>query len=226
MQYGDEPSAKTRLATLNTLYFLNMAIRQNKTSGIDTLMQEMEAQAAEQQETIVTTEQIETLKRLNGTLRESIVELKDAKYRVDDAREVCEDIYKRLWGICDGVHAALLRAENLRLKAHIDEKEVKKLSQFAESLRAAEEQLLERHLEKQKELWHTSLPPAPQPRIQRRHLALEKSLPHLALVLPPAALLHHHLNLLLSGDVVWVGIIHLSCTCPVMEFTMLAYIPL
>ena len=51
-------------------------------------MQEMETQAAEQQETIVTTEQIEVLKQLNGTLRESIVELKDAKYRVDDAREV------------------------------------------------------------------------------------------------------------------------------------------
>ena len=134
-----------------------MAIRQSKTSGIDSLMQEIEAQAAEQQETVVTTEHIETLKQLNGTLRESIVELKDAKFRVDDAREVCEDIYKRLWGICDGVHAALLRAENTRIKAHIDEKEVQKLSHFAEKLRAAEEQLLERHLEKQKELWHTSL---------------------------------------------------------------------
>ena len=134
-----------------------MAIRKNKTSGIDTLMQEMEAQAAGQQEAVVTTDHIEVLKRLNGTLRESIAELKDAKFRVDDAREVCEDIYKRLWGICDGVHAALLRAENTRIKAHIDEKEVKKLLQFAESLRAAEEQLLERHLEKQKELWHTSL---------------------------------------------------------------------
>ena len=134
-----------------------MAIRQNKTSGIDTLMQEMEAQAAGQQEAVVTAEQIETLKQLNGTLCESIVELKDTKFRVDDAREVCEDIYKRLWGICDGVHAALLRAENTRIKAHIDEKEVQKLSQFAESLRAAEEQLLERHLEKQKELWHASL---------------------------------------------------------------------
>ena len=134
-----------------------MAIRQNKTSGIDNLMQEMEAQTAEQQEAAVTAEQIEALKQLNGTLRESIVELKDAKFRVDDAREVCEDIYKRLWGICDGVHAALLRAENTRIKAHIDEKEVQKLSQFAESLRTAEEQLLERHLEKQKELWRTSL---------------------------------------------------------------------
>ena len=134
-----------------------MAIRQTKTSGIDSLMQEMEAQAAGQQETIVTTEQIEALKQLNATLRESIVELKDAKYRVDDAREVCEDIYKRLWGICDGVHAALLRAESTRIKAHIDEKEVQKLSQFAEKLRATEEQLLNQHLEKQKELWHTSL---------------------------------------------------------------------
>ena len=134
-----------------------MAIRQNKTSGIDTLMQEMEAQAAEQQETIVTTEQIEALKQLNGTLRESIVELKDAKYRVDDAREVCEDIYKRLWGICDGVHAALLRAENTRIKAHIDEKEIQRLAKFSDGILKAEEQLLNRHLDKQKELWHTSL---------------------------------------------------------------------
>ena len=134
-----------------------MAIRQNKTSGIDTLMQEIEAQAAEQQNAVVTTEHIEALKRLNGTLRESIAELKDAKYCVDDAREVCEGIYKRLWGICDGVHTALLRAENTRIKAHIDEKEVQKLTQFAESLRAAEGQLLEHHLEKQKELWNTSL---------------------------------------------------------------------
>ena len=134
-----------------------MAIRQTKTSGIDNLMQEMEAQAAEQHEAVITAEHIEALKRLNGTLAESIAELKDAKFRVDDAREVCEDIYKRLWGICDGVHAALLRAENTHIKAHIDEKEVQKLSQFAESLRTAEEQILERHLEKQKELWNTSL---------------------------------------------------------------------
>ena len=117
----------------------------------------MEAQAAEQQETIVTTEQIEALMQLNGTLRESIVELKDAKFRVDDAREVCEDIYKRLWGICDGVHAALLRAENTRIKAHIDEKEIQRLAKFSDSILKAEEQLLNRHLEKQKELWHTSL---------------------------------------------------------------------
>ncbi len=59
-----------------------MAIRQTKTSGIDNLMQEMEAQAAEQQEAVVTTEHIEALKRLNDTLSESIIELKDAKYRV------------------------------------------------------------------------------------------------------------------------------------------------
>ena len=134
-----------------------MAIRQTKTSGIDTLMQEMEAQAAEQQEAVVTTDHIEALKQLNGTLRESIVELKDAKYRVDDAREVCEDIYKRLWGICDGVHAALLRAENTRIKAHIDEKEIQRLAKFSDSILKAEEQILERHLDKQKELWHTSL---------------------------------------------------------------------
>ena len=137
-----------------------MAIRQTKTSGIDTLMQEMEAQAAEQQETIITTEHIEALKQLNGTLRESIVELKDAKFRVDDAREVCEvceDIYKRLWGICDGVHAALLRAENTRIKAHIDEKEIQRLAKFSGSILKAEEQMLNRHLEKQKELWNTSL---------------------------------------------------------------------
>ena len=154
---GDEQAPQTRLAALNLLYFLTMAIRQNKTSGIDSLMQEMEAQAAEQQETIVTTEQIEALKQLNGTLRESIVELKDAKYRVDDAREVCEDIYKRLWGICDGVHAALLRAENTRIKAHIDEKEIQRLAKFSDGILKTEEQLLNRHLEKQKELWHTSL---------------------------------------------------------------------
>ena len=134
-----------------------MAIRQSKTSGIDTLMQEIEAQAAEQQETIVTTEHIEKLKQLNGTLRESIAELKDAKYRVDDAREVCEDIYKRLWGICDGVHAALLRAENTRIKAHIDEKEIQRLAKFSDGILKAEDQLLNRHLEKQKDLWNTSL---------------------------------------------------------------------
>ena len=134
-----------------------MAIRQNKTSGIDNLMQEMEAQAAEQQEAAVTTEQIEALKRLNGTLRESIVELKDAKFRVDDAREVCEDIFKRLWGICDGVHAALLRAENTRIKTHIDEKEIQRLAKFSDGILKAEEQLLNKHLEKQKKLWHTSL---------------------------------------------------------------------
>ena len=118
---GDEQAPQTRLETLNTLYFWTMAIRQTKISGIDCLMQEMEAQAAEQQEAVITTEHIEVLKQLNGTLHESIVELKEAKFRVDDAREVCEDIYKRLWGICDGVHAALLRAENTRIKAHIDE---------------------------------------------------------------------------------------------------------
>ena len=120
-------------------------------------MQEMEAQAAEQQNAVVTTEHIETLKQLNGTLAESIVELKDAKFRVDDAREVCEDIYKRLWGICDGVHAALLRAENTRIKAHIDEKDIQRLAKFSGSILKAEEQLLNRHLEKQKELWDTSL---------------------------------------------------------------------
>ncbi len=134
-----------------------MAIRQNKTSGIDSLIQEMEAQAAEQQEAVVTTEHIEALKRLNGTLRESIAELKDAKYRVDDAREVCESIYKRLWGICDGVHAALLRAENTRIKAHIDEKEFQRLAKLSDGIIKTEEQMLNRHLEKQKELWHTSL---------------------------------------------------------------------
>ena len=120
-------------------------------------MQDMEAQAAEQQEAAVTTEHIEVLKQLNGTLRESIAELKDAKFRVDDAREVCEDIYKRLWGICDGVHAALLRAENTRIKAHIDEKEIQRLAKFSNGILKAEEQLLNWHLEKQKELWHTSL---------------------------------------------------------------------
>ncbi len=134
-----------------------MAIRQTKTSGIDNLMQEMDTQATGQQEAIITTEHIEALKQFNGTLAESIVELKDAKYGVDDAREVCESVYKRLWDIIGAIQTAMLRAENIRLKAHIDEKEVKKLSQFAENLRAAEEQLLNQHLEKQKELWRTIL---------------------------------------------------------------------
>ncbi len=59
-----------------------MAIRQTKTSGIDNLMQEMETQAAEQQEAVITAEHIEALKQLNGTLAESIAELDGAKYRV------------------------------------------------------------------------------------------------------------------------------------------------
>ncbi len=133
-----------------------MAIRQTKTSGIDNLMQEMEAQAAEQQEAIITAEHIEALKRLNNTLSESIVELNDAKYRVDDAREVCESVYKRLWDIIVAIQAAMLRAENIRLKAHIDEKEVQRLAQFSDGILKVEEQLLNQHLEKQKELWHTS----------------------------------------------------------------------
>ena len=83
--------------------------------------------------------------------------MKDTKYRVDAAREVCEDIYKRLWGICDGVHAALLRAENTRIKAHIDEKDIQRLAKFSGRILKAEEQLLNQYLEKQKELWYTSL---------------------------------------------------------------------
>lgn len=71
-----------------------MVIRQTKTSGIDKLMQEIDAQTAEQQEAVITTEHIEALQKLNSTLLEGIVELKNAKYRVDDAREVCENIYK------------------------------------------------------------------------------------------------------------------------------------
>lgn len=63
----------------------------------------------------------------------------------------------RLWEIYDGVHADLLHAENTHIKAYIDENEVKKMSQFAEWLCVAEEQMLEWHLEKQKQLWHTSL---------------------------------------------------------------------
>ena len=72
-------------------------------------------------------------------------------------RKVCESVYKRIWDIIGAIQTTMLRAENLRIKAHIDEKEVQKLSQFAEKLRAAEGQLLERHLEKQKELWLTSI---------------------------------------------------------------------
>jgi len=134
-----------------------MAIRQTKTSGIDELMQEIDTQATEQHEAAVTTEHIEELKRLNDTLQESLGQLKDTKAGMDDAREVCENIYKRLWGIIDAIKAALLRAENTRIKAHIDENEVQQLAQFSEKILVAEEQLLNQHLEKQKELWRTCL---------------------------------------------------------------------
>lgn len=134
-----------------------MAIRQTKTSGIDKLMQEIDAQTAGQQEAVITAEHIEALRRLNSTLAESIVELKDAKYCVDDAREVCGSIYKRLWGILDGIQAALLRAENTRIKAHIDENDIQRLAKFSDGILKVEEQLLNRHLEKQKELWRTYL---------------------------------------------------------------------
>lgn len=79
--------------------------------------------------------------------------MKDIEFRVDDAREVCESVYKRLCGVYDGVHTALLRAENTHIKAHIDEKEFQRLAKLLK----AEEQLLNQHLEKQKGLWHTSL---------------------------------------------------------------------
>ncbi len=147
-----------------------MAIRQTKTSGIDNLMQEMEVQTAEQQEAVITSEHIEALKRLNGTLSESIVELKDAKYGVDDAREVCESIYKRLWDIIEAIHTAMLRAENIRLKAHIDEKEVQRLAKLSGGILKAEEQLLDQHLEKHKQLWRTSLTE------QRRNLESNSSI--------------------------------------------------
>ncbi len=120
-------------------------------------MQEMDAQAAGQQEAAVTAEHIEALKRLNDTLSESIIELKDAKYRVDDAREVCESVYKRLWDIIGAIQTAMLRAENIRLKAHIDEKEIQRLAKLSGGILKIEEQLLNRHLEKQKELWRTTL---------------------------------------------------------------------
>lgn len=134
-----------------------MAIRQPKISGIDKLMQKIDTQTAGQQEAVITTEHIEALQKLNSTLLEGIVELKNAKYRVDDAREVCENIYKRLWGILDGIQAALLRAENTRIKAHLDEKEFQRLAKLSDSILKAEEQLLNRHLGKQKELWYTTL---------------------------------------------------------------------
>ncbi len=134
-----------------------MAIRQTKTSGIDNLMQEIDTQAAKQHEAVITVEHIEELKQLNDTLQESIIQLKDAKAGMDDAREACENIYKRLWGIIDTIQAALLRAENTHIKAHIDENELQKLSLFSDEFLKAEEQLLTRHLEKQKELWLTSL---------------------------------------------------------------------
>ena len=120
-------------------------------------MQEIDTQTAEQHEVTVTMEHIEELKRLNDTLQESLVQLKDAKAGMDDAREVCESIYKRLWGILDAIHASLLQAENTRIKAHIDETELQKLSLFSDEFLKAEEQLLNLHLEKQKELWRTSL---------------------------------------------------------------------
>ncbi len=134
-----------------------MAIRQTKTSGIDNLMQEMDVQAAGQQEADVTTEHIEALKQLNGTLAESIVELNDAKYRVDDAREVCESVYKRIWDIIEAIQTAMLRAENIRLKAHIDEKEFQRLAKLSDGILKVEEQQFNQHLEKQKELWRTTL---------------------------------------------------------------------
>lgn len=134
-----------------------MAIRQTKTSGIDKLMQEIDAQTAGQQEAVIAAEHIEELKRLNDTLQESIVQLKDAKSGVDDAREICESIYKRLWGILDGIQAALLRAENTHITAHIDDKEFQRLAKLSDSILKAEEQLHNQHLEKQKKLWRTYL---------------------------------------------------------------------
>lgn len=54
----------------------------------------------------------------------------------------------------------------------------------------------------------TPLPSArQQPRIQRWHLVLKEIFPRLALVLPPVALLYYDLNMPLSGDMVWGGII-------------------
>lgn len=73
-------------------------------------MQEIDMQASGRHKAVVSVEQIEELKRLNDTLQESIVQFKDAKTGMDDAREICESIYKRLWGIIDGIQVALLRA--------------------------------------------------------------------------------------------------------------------
>lgn len=134
-----------------------MVIRQTKISGIDKLMQNIDVQVTEQHEATVTVEHIEELKRLNDTFLQSIVQLKDTKAGMDDAREVCESIYKRLWGILNGIQAALLRAENTRIKAHIDETELQQLSLFSDEFLKAEEQMLNQHWEKQKQLWHTSL---------------------------------------------------------------------
>ena len=114
-------------------------------------------QASGQHRAVVSAEHIEELKRLNDTLQETIVQFKAAKAGMDDAREICENIYKRLWSILDGIQAALLRAENTRIKAHLDEKEVQQLAQFSGKVIADEEQLLNRHWEKQKELWRTTL---------------------------------------------------------------------
>lgn len=147
-----------------------MAIRQTKTSGIDELMQEIDTQMPGQHEAAVTVTHIEELKQLNDTLQESIVQLKDATTGMDDAREVCENIYKRLWGIIDGIRAALLRAENTRIKAHINESELHQLAQFSDGILKAEEQLLNLHLEKQKGFWRTYLAE------QRRNLESNKGI--------------------------------------------------
>lgn len=120
-------------------------------------MQEIDTQTAGQQEAVITAEHIEELKRLNDTLQESIVQLKDAKAGMNNAREICENIYKRLWGILDGIQAALLRAENTRIKAHLDEKDIQRLAKLSDGILKVEEQQFNRHLEKQKELWRTTL---------------------------------------------------------------------
>ncbi len=75
----------------------------------------------------------------------------------DDAREVCESVYKRLWDIIGAIQTEMLRTENIRIKAHIDEKEFQQLAKLSDGILKVEEQLLNRHLEKQKELWRTTL---------------------------------------------------------------------
>ncbi len=94
------------------------------------------------------------------------IEVADKHYRVDIPKEAYHvlanvlslaDIEECAAGILDMQKTAMLRAENIHLKAHIDEKEVQRPAEFSDGILKVEEQPLNRHLEKQKQLWGTSL---------------------------------------------------------------------